>query len=339
MKVSVIIPVYNTCELVRRAVVSVLEQDAEDLEVILVDDGSTDESAEICDSIAAEDARVLAVHQENMGVSAARNTGLKYASGEYVMFMDSDDRLREGALAALEPSGCDLSIGGFAKISDGLEIESFVPSEEGEFQGIFAMDGFFNAVLDSRHCYLVNSACFKMFRRDIIEKYSLQFMPGLDFAEDKLFVFSYLTHITSAKTVSSVVYDYIIQDVSLSSNMFSDRHISNILKMLDSYSLVLGKLCAKYPGNARINDLYHTDVVNRYVFRILNTFTLYKSLHLNSRTLQKLYSYMTKDSSLKLSSIRKGQIPSYILFRIGSTRLSTFIYRCSSTLAGMLRKS
>lgn len=339
MKISVIIPVYNTGKLIRRAVMSVLDQKAEELEVILVDDGSTDASGDICDSLAAEDARVRAFHQENMGVSSARNTGLRQASGEYVMFMDSDDRLRKGALAELEPSGCDLSVGGFAKISEGVEIKSYVPSSAGEFRGLFGMNRFFDAVLDTRHCFLLNSLWNKLFRRDIIEKHSLHFMENLDFAEDKLFVFSYLTHITSAKTTDSLVYDYILQDGSLSSNLYSDRRISNILKMLDAYCPVLEKLCAKYPDSSRINDLYHIDVVNRYVFHVLNIFTLRKSLLLNTQTLQKLYSYMKKDSSLKLSSIRKGQIPSYLLFRFGSARLSSLIYRCSSTIAGILRKS
>lgn len=338
MKISVIIPVYNTGELVRDAVRSVFEQGVEDLELILVDDGSTDISAAVCDSLAAEDKRVKVLHQMNMGVSAARNAGLKQASGEYVMFMDSDDRLREGALAALEPSGCDLSVGGFAKISEDIEVKSYIPSAEGEFNGIFGMDGFFDAVLYPRHCYLVNSACFKLFRKDIIEKYSLRFLEGLDFAEDKLFVFSYLTHISSAKTVGRVVYDYIMQDGSLSSNMHSDRHISNIIKMLDAYCPVLEKLCAKYPESVRVNELYHTDVVNRYVFRVLNHFASHKSVLLNRAILKKMYAYMKKDSSLKLSSLKKSKIPSYILYLIGSSRLSLLVYKCSGALTSYMRK-
>ena len=91
MKISVIIPVYNVKPYLRQCLDSVIHQTHENLEIIIVDDGSTDGSGEICDEYKEKDERVRVIHQENWGLAAARNTGLDAATGEYIMFVDSDD--------------------------------------------------------------------------------------------------------------------------------------------------------------------------------------------------------------------------------------------------------
>lgn len=99
--VSVIIPVYNAAETLRRAAASVLEQPVRDLELLLIDDGSTDETPALCAALAGEDGRVKVFRQENLGISAARNRGLRQACGQWVAFCDDDDRLLPGALQTL----------------------------------------------------------------------------------------------------------------------------------------------------------------------------------------------------------------------------------------------
>lgn len=97
-KVSVIIPVYNTCNYVQEALESICRQTLTDLEIIVIDDGSTDGSREVIDKIAATDSRIQVYGQTNQGLSVTRNEGLKYAVGEYIYFMDSDDLLEPDAL-------------------------------------------------------------------------------------------------------------------------------------------------------------------------------------------------------------------------------------------------
>ena len=92
-RISVIIPIYNTEQFLKECVGSVLDQSYQDLEIILVDDGSTDLSGMICDQYASRDGRIKVIHQKNEGLSVARNTGVKLASGEYLCFVDSDDRV------------------------------------------------------------------------------------------------------------------------------------------------------------------------------------------------------------------------------------------------------
>ncbi len=110
-KVSVIIPVYNVSEYLPKSVESALKQTERDIEVILVDDGSTDISGTVCDLYANRDGRVRVIHKENGGLSSARNAGTAAATGEYVMFLDGDDHLREDAvekcLGAMTDHPCD----------------------------------------------------------------------------------------------------------------------------------------------------------------------------------------------------------------------------------------
>lgn len=89
--VSVIMPVYNAHLYVAKAIESVLQQTYQDFELILVDDGATDGSGEICEKYAAQDDRIVLIHEENSGICKARNTGLKHAQGTYIAFCDHDD--------------------------------------------------------------------------------------------------------------------------------------------------------------------------------------------------------------------------------------------------------
>lgn len=99
--ISVIVPVYNICSYLERCTASVLSQQGVSLELLLIDDGSTDGSGALCDAIASTDPRVYAYHKPNGGLSDARNYGFAHANGEYILFLDGDDYLAEGALAAL----------------------------------------------------------------------------------------------------------------------------------------------------------------------------------------------------------------------------------------------
>ncbi|MBG9981841.1 glycosyltransferase family 2 protein [Aerococcaceae bacterium DSM 111020] len=102
MRLSVIIPVYNAADSLKRTIDSVLNQSFNDYEILLVNDGSKDHSAEVVDDYAASDERIKAFHQENKGTSGARNTGVRHAQGEFLLFLDSDDEILPDLLADFE---------------------------------------------------------------------------------------------------------------------------------------------------------------------------------------------------------------------------------------------
>ncbi|WP_440249335.1 glycosyltransferase family 2 protein [Dialister succinatiphilus] len=111
-KASVIVPVYNVEKYIHRCVDSILKQSYRNLELILVDDGSTDHSGRICDEYEKRDNRVRVIHQKNTGLSGARNTGIRQSTGDFLFFVDSDDyvspHLFEKGLAAFDKSGADM---------------------------------------------------------------------------------------------------------------------------------------------------------------------------------------------------------------------------------------
>lgn len=120
--ISVIVPVYNVKDYLEKCVDSILSQTYSELEVLLIDDGSTDGSSLICDILANKDNRIKVIHQDNGGLSAARNTGLDIATGEYIAFVDSDDYIKKtmyaDMLRALNDSDADIAIGGIRYIDE-----------------------------------------------------------------------------------------------------------------------------------------------------------------------------------------------------------------------------
>lgn len=333
VKISVIIPLFNACNTISRAVNSVLMQKFEELEIILVDDGSSDGSSSICDMLAQQDARVRAVHKENGGVSSARNRGIEEAQGEYLMFLDADDAIREGALARLYLPGWDMILGGFAKMKDGSVVESYQPSEDADYVDIPSVSSFLDRTIDKKHSYLLNSACFKLIRRSLIMQNSIRFDEDLKYAEDKIFVFSVLCHTEKVRTISDIVYDYILQSGSLSSDVRSDMHLKQIFCLLERYAPLLEKLVARYGSSKMTASLYHSDLVGRYVARILTEFSLRDSELMDRDSISLLYGYMSDDKALGLFSIRPGQILNILLFKIGKPETTISFYRFSSRIS------
>ena len=204
--VSVIVPVYNAEGVVSRGVDSILAQSYQDFELILVDDGSTDNSGAICDNYAQQDGRVKVVHQENAGVSAARNAGLKVAQGEWVTFVDSDDIVLDGFLESLvaavnREERIDLAYCGYAIIDGSTSIKTY---RSATYIGKEQL----HDVLSSTKLLYRCSPWAKFFRRSIITDNGLQFDENLTISEDRLFLYQYLIHVRGVATTSTVGYLY-----------------------------------------------------------------------------------------------------------------------------------
>lgn len=141
--VSVIVPVYRVEDLLRRCVDSILAQTHQNLEVILVDDGSPDGCGRICDEYALTDRRVLVIHQENSGVSAARNAGLDAAQGDYITFVDADDWIGSGMVAELlrlaDGHEAGIAICGHLPTSDDAAVAPTGPAVEHVYSNVEAL--------------------------------------------------------------------------------------------------------------------------------------------------------------------------------------------------------
>ena len=133
--VSVIVPVYNCKDYLPKCIESILNQTYPQIQLILIDDGSSDGSGEICDTFAAKDRRIQVIHQKNQGVSAARNAGLDAAAGEYLLFVDSDDQIAadtiETSLNGFVDDTIDVVVFGVTKIRERESSQQPLPMEVG----------------------------------------------------------------------------------------------------------------------------------------------------------------------------------------------------------------
>lgn len=221
-RVSVIVPVYNSREYLGHCVESVLNQSYTDFELILIDDGSTDGCAEICDRYASSDHRVRCVHVNNSGVSAARNMGLSQAKGEYVTFVDSDDYVSEGFLT---------SAVGLMESDEELDFVQY-SMDRFNANGIFYQEESDDIICPLPEFVSVakywGSVCASLFRARIIEMYDLSFNTFLKLGEDQSFLYGYLTHCRKCSKQSVILYHYRSNQESVTHNPSVQNLVSSI---------------------------------------------------------------------------------------------------------------
>ena len=204
--ISVIVPVYNVEQYLPHCIDSILTQTFTDFEVLLIDDGSTDNSGRICDEYAKKDNRIRVFHKENGGVSSARNVGLDNAEGEFLGFVDGDDILSPVylmiLLKALEDLHVDLVIAQYtSKSSDAVSLNEEIMFWEVKDSVIYLENAFCNDMIDG---YLWN----KLFKRDIVLGNNIRFRSDISVWEDMLFVVSYCTFIRLIALIDNIIYYY-----------------------------------------------------------------------------------------------------------------------------------
>lgn len=215
---SIIIPAYNVGDYIENTVNSILRQDDSDYQLILIDDGSTDHTADVCRKLAALHPETIEfLRCEHRGVSATRNEGLKRAAGQYVMFVDGDDFLKQGALkylqAALSKDGPDLLCFGFERVrsseepsSEGvLSTEKTSPERVPEDCSAVSVQEAIARKLGEKTIPCV-AACIK---NSLIKKNGIQFDEDLSYAEDALFLFRCMLVSGSIRQDETVLYCYL----------------------------------------------------------------------------------------------------------------------------------
>jgi glycosyltransferase involved in cell wall biosynthesis len=215
MTVSIIVPIHNTEKYLRRCVDSLIGQSHEDIEIVLVDDGSTDESGSICEEYAKSDARVKVIHQANGGESRARNTGIENATGEYLMFCDSDDEYlphsAEILLGAMG-EGVDMTLGGFLEISGG--ITRYASTGESPYTKSGLVSKTINDGRGYGANYIMSALQAKLFRRSIFEEGNLRAKPDFVVGNDSILIMDYLTLCGGIRDTFYPMYVYYKYDVS-----------------------------------------------------------------------------------------------------------------------------
>lgn len=205
--VSIIVPVYNTENYLCRCIDSILSQTYENIEVILIDDGSRDSSPSICDSYADHDSRIRVFHLENGGVSAARNYGMSVMRGDYFIFLDSDDWLESNtvssALELIERAETDIGVYNFIfEQSNGPQI---LQIPDGKFT-VYELFKDKDTVLITNS--FIASPCNKIYRTSIVRENNINFKIGVKFAEDFIFNLTYLQYSETLAVANRPYYHY-----------------------------------------------------------------------------------------------------------------------------------
>lgn len=242
--ISVIVPVYNAAAFLEQCIASVLAQSLREIEVIAVNDGSTDESAAILDRLAGKDQRLRVFHQPNKGVSAARNFGLGEARGQYIGFCDADDWMEPGMLEtlykAIGESQSDWAICNVLVEKEGREPVQRLKISDEVIDVRDAKAGFVRGLLQFRYD---NANWNKLYSTKIIREQQLRFAEDMRIWEDLLFNLQYLQFASRAAILSQSFYHYRI----LSTGLYSGQsiHLVSQLNLLYRHFMVFAeKHCA-----------------------------------------------------------------------------------------------
>ena len=206
-KITVIVPVYNQAEFLDECILSILNQTYKNLEIILVDDGSTDNSLEICKRYQESDKRIKVIHKENGGLPSARNAGLDIAKGKYIMFCDSDDYYL--------PNSCELLLKEMTKRKADYVVGNYINcSEDGVLwdSPVFDQKEYKNfrlSINDYKKSFYVmsSSVCNKMFRRSFLKKLGMRFTEGVP-AEDAIFTTYCFIKSKATYYIKDIMYVY-----------------------------------------------------------------------------------------------------------------------------------
>lgn len=235
MKISIIVPVYNVENYLRKCINSILNQTIKDIEIILVNDGSKDKSGDICEEYKKKDDRVVVIHKENGGLSSARNAGLKIATGELINFIDSDDWIEPDYLEILYDGiikcNADISVMHLTKVTQYEKIE-FMTKRKEEWVKLTphkAMESFF---ADN---FIGYSACNKLYRSNLFE--GITYPEGM-IMEDKATTYK-LIHKTNLLAVNlSEKYHYYLRNDSIMQSTFNRKKFDSLKIHLEQIEFV-----------------------------------------------------------------------------------------------------
>ena len=221
--VTVIVPVYNVEKYIKECIDSVIKQTYTNIEIVLVDDGSKDESGKICDDYAAKDSRIKVIHKQNEGLGFARNSGLEISTGKYVTFIDSDDvaecDLIEQLMKEVIDKDVDTCIGGFKRITeDGKAV-----FQESYTRDFFSGDDVYNKLFarmlgsaPDAHDAIRMSVWNVLYSMDIIRKHNIRFPSERVFiSEDIVWDSEYYRYAQAVSVIESTAYHYRITPGSL----------------------------------------------------------------------------------------------------------------------------
>ncbi len=270
--ISVIVTVYNMEQFLEQCLESIINQDYDSLEIIVVDDGSTDNSGAICDAFAKQDNRIKVIHKENGGLVRARKTGLELATGTYVMFIDSDDYVESDFCSTMEKymteSGADLYHANIYKNDEmhkGINCDylyDFTEENRHSFLGVNVFGDNTKTTMAKNQIY--PGVCLKIFKRELIEKYYNNVPDSQSFGEDLICFIHILQNCSKMGVTKRAFYHYRIREDSMS-------HENGIVMAVEATKLYehIKRIFDEYQYPKSVHDSLNEYYKNTMLVRLL----------------------------------------------------------------------
>ena len=250
-KVSIVIPVYNAEKYLRECINSLINQDYENIEIILVDDGSKDSSPNICDEYANKDKRIKVIHKENGGVSSARNAGIDASAGEWITFVDADDMVDNNYVSYLielaVKNDSSISLTTYPKKFTQFEKENNFTNEE----KIITISGK-DAAKMMLYYKIVISSWNKMFNKKFLEKNKLLFEKDLSYGEGFEFVIHSMINANKVTISNKKIYNYRVDNNCSAMTVFKEKLVTG---SIDSQNRIKERIINKYSNKVELAEM------------------------------------------------------------------------------------
>ena len=236
MLISIIVAVYNAEKYLERCLESIINQTYQNIEILLINDGSTDTSGKICDEYAAKDSRIRVYHQKNKGVSAVRQLGIEQAKGKYSIHVDSDDWIEKNMIeemySVVKKNNCDMLITDF--FYDDKDISQILIQKPTKLKS-------YSIINDVCKGKIHGSTCNKLIKHDLYYKFSIYFPEGINYCEDQLVIIQLLLNIKKVSYLNKSFYHYVTNPESITRNVDKDFFSLKVFPYITELENILGK--------------------------------------------------------------------------------------------------
>ena len=327
--VSMIVPVYNGEKYLHKCIGSIINQDHKKIEIILIDDGSTDDGGKICNKYALSDKRIIVIHTKNNGPAAARNRGIEKAKGEFIFFLDADDFIEKNALSLLvenyDKYKVDLIIGDFNKIKEDVS-EISNSGHDRFFSGSKLLtkkeiiEYIFFYLKKPNRAPLFTQSWGRLFKSEIIKKNKIFFNTDLRTFEDVAFNFEYLKYIDKLFFLKKNIYNHLVHDNYASATMKicdDPKILFGYIRALANAKEFLAKYCPDFEIKKGVGHAY----ISYTIIQLVRTCG-----QVNDRNKKKIYEFIQKlinspevRSNLQFYSPSKGEskiLPVFMRLRL-----------------------
>ena len=242
---SIIVPVYNTAQYLNKCIDSLLKQTYQNFEILLIDDGSTDDSPSIIDDYSTRFENIISYHIQNSGVSSARNLGLQKAHGEYIVFVDSDDYVDKMFLQTMVDSQADLYVQGWKNVRTD---ETIIDTCQFIDLNCFSEPDLKELIISGQ----LNCICAKRFSHNIITKNNLLFDVTLNYGEDTVFAVQYMKAAKTFESSSLCLYNYVQFNGSRETLSSVKDYLVKIHRAKVSNQLIAQLICDDYQSQRKL---------------------------------------------------------------------------------------